>query len=571
MSVFIGMNKMGHHAAACALTVSAGEFDLVLAIKERLTRVKADGGMIEGPLKALAVEVDFSNASFAENSYLKRPADYEAAVAAQIPYYEKLSALGLERSSKRYNAEVAFVPHHRCHAAAAQLVSPFEKALIVVFDGIGSLFEAFDPGDPELALAQDAGPGPGPGCTEACTVYLQDGARLKVVEKQWQTIDAEITDRVVGHDFGLGALYSIAARYIFNNYRESGKVMGLAPFGKASPIADRATYLKKLDWKKAFRGHGKSEWEQSGLYEHYADVAASVQKHFEQELLHLLGRLGARYPSYRNLILTGGCALNCVANAKVIESGLFDGVYVPPFPGDESAAVGAAARQWLEGASAQWKARPWEAQRANFGPAASAQIDDRRVREAFRGRRVARPVNLEVEVARRLARGELLGWFQGRSESGPRALGFRSLLASPFVSGVKDRLNAEVKCREAFRPYAPATLWERAHEYFDVPPGFESPFMSFSPRVRPAFRERLKEISHVDGTARLQTVRKAQSPRFHALVSAFGDETGVYCVLNTSMNVMGEPIVETIADAARFFEHTPVDAMAVGDFLVTRG
>jgi carbamoyltransferase len=169
-----------------------------------------------------------------------------------------------------------------------------------------------------------------------------------------------------------------------------------------------------------------------------------------------------------------------------------------------------------------------------------------------------------------LARKWLIAWFHGRSESGPRALGNRSILARVDVPGLKDDLNARVKGRESFRPYGSSVLQEHAAEYFEVPSDFEAPFMSFAPRVKPKYAELLKEVTHVNGTSRIQTVSEGQNPRYRALIQALGDLTGLYCVLNTSLNIMGEPIVETMQDAKRFLEGTPVDALVLEDVVISR-
>jgi carbamoyltransferase len=169
-----------------------------------------------------------------------------------------------------------------------------------------------------------------------------------------------------------------------------------------------------------------------------------------------------------------------------------------------------------------------------------------------------------------LAKGLVVAWFQGRSESGPRALGNRSILANPMVAGLKDRLNAEIKFREDFRPYGCSVLQECAHEYFEVEKGFNNPYMSFAVKTRENQRRRLSQVTHIDGSSRMQTVGKAQNPLFYELIKAFGEKTGLNCLLNTSLNIMGEPIVETAEDARKFLLATPVDGMAIGRFYIQK-
>jgi carbamoyltransferase len=269
------------------------------------------------------------------------------------------------------------------------------------------------------------------------------------------------------------------------------------------------------------------------------------------------------------VIFTGGSALNCVFNDKLRRSGLYRQVYVPPFPGDECISLGAASHVRHELLETSWSPRPWSAQRADFGPLASVP-SEAAIRRLFGAFSLSRPRDLATAVAERLARGEVVGWFQGRSESGPRALGSRSILAHPGRPGMKDHLNQVIKGRESFRPYGGSCTRREVGRYFDVPTGFESPFMSFAPRVRAAFAEALGQITHADGTSRIQTVEATQHPRFHALLEAFGRRAGVPCLLNTSMNVMGEPIVETAEDALNFFRKVPVDALVVENVLIER-
>jgi carbamoyltransferase len=299
----------------------------------------------------------------------------------------------------------------------------------------------------------------------------------------------------------------------------------------------------------------------------YLDVAATVQQTFEAELLAWITKLRRKYPDYDRLIFTGGCALNCVANQRLLDSGLFKAIYVPPFPGDESIALGAASHLKYRVGRAPWQPREAGEQIPCFGPAASVPREKDILRE-FAGFKIVRPPDIAVFVAGRLAQGKILAWMQGRSESGPRALGYRSLLADPRIPDLKTYLNKRIKFRESFRPYAGSCMQSMVAEYFEVDRSFESPFMSFTPRLRPEYRKRLDPIAHIDGRSRVQTVRPEQNPRFHELLENFGRRTGLYAVLNTSLNVMGEPIVETVADAARFLRQSPVDGIAVGDFYV---
>ncbi len=580
---FVGLNKGAHDAGLCLIEETRGRARVQLLLKERLLGRKFDFDPSDlGPvIRALPRGFQPGRAAMAESSCGERPLEALSKTAYRrfwiraskkgnaVGVFERAGGRELRPYIARHNPRLAFVPHHYCHAAAAMVCAPFAKALIVVLDGAGNLAGAFDRDWPEL---RGFPPPSGPGVfAEALSVYACEGSRLTCLSKEWQKLEpAPGGVPALGWPWsrGLGLLYENAARFVFNNPRHAGKVMGLAAYGRARPIRDRLAFIAGLDWPRRFRGSTTARWEASPHFRYYADVAASVQAHFERSLLDLARDWRRRWPAYDKLVLTGGCALNCLANMRLAESGLYREVYVPPFPGDESIAFGAAQHLRLE-SGLRRKPVPWRLQRPDLGPVASVPSRAQLAR-AF-GRRQARfSRSLPREAAALLARGRTLGWFQGRSESGPRALGHRSLLASPLKAGIRDLLNRRIKGREGFRPFGCSVPWKRAADYFVVPKGFESPFMSFAPRVRPQWRERLKEVCHIDGTSRVQTVRREQNPAFYDLIEAFGRLTGVYVVLNTSLNVRGEPIAETLQHALSVLDRTPLDALAVQGCLVIK-
>ncbi|MEK7355760.1 MAG: carbamoyltransferase C-terminal domain-containing protein, partial [Bdellovibrionota bacterium] len=384
-------------------------------------------------------------------------------------------------------------------------MSPFERAIVVVIEGAGSAFEDFpasssEPGTP-MALG---GVKAARGIHEECSVYLMDHGQLRCVAKRWRKFEKSAVVPKKTFSEGVGIFYESAAEYVFDSNRSAGKVMGLAPFGQPSGVESRIGFLDRLDWEKAFQGKGKKAWDESGLFQHYADVSASVQAEFEKDLWSLLEGIRERWPDYENCILTGGCALNCTFNAKLLKRGLFANVYVPPFPGDESIGFGAASHRYLE-ANKGWK--PFESARQHgfFGPKTSG-LSEALIQTIFRDHCIERPASITEFTAGKLAEGEIVAWYQGRSESGPRALGHRSILADPSRAGLKDELNSRIKFREDFRPYGCSCLHENADEYFDVPKGFDNPYMSFAVHTRADWRDRLSQVTHVDGTSRMQTV-----------------------------------------------------------------
>ncbi|HVA66800.1 MAG TPA: carbamoyltransferase C-terminal domain-containing protein [Elusimicrobiota bacterium] len=572
----IGLNKGLHHASVCLSPVGGPPEESQIFLKERFTRIKGVGSPIDGLLAMPEVleSADEDGALIAESSYGERPALVEDELERKTGYFKLLETLDLRRKGllkffSRYNPEVRFLSHHYCHARAAAALSPYSKALILVADGVGSNAKIFDPGHREISgsfAPAECRYSPTGVTAESVTVYLQERSQLRCVHKEWQQITKS---GLKPKSDGLGALYAWAASYIFNSGLASGKVMGLAAYGTPAKIKNRADFFERLGWDKSFKGVSKEEWEQDGKFRFYADAAASVQSHFEESLLILIRKMKDAFPDVGNLILTGGCALNCVANMKAFDKGLFSSIYVPPFPGDESISFGAAQALRADVLGSHWAPLAWERQVPNFGPEQSAPTPAA-IKAAFKGMPARELGDPADAAARLLAKGKIVGWFQGRSESGPRALGCRSILAAPGTKGLRDDLNRRIKKRESFRPYGCSVLWERAHEYFAAPRGFESPFMSFAPAIRAPWREALSEVAHIDGTSRIQTVRAEQNPLFHRLIEKFGLRAGTHCVLNTSLNVAGEPLAETLADLRRFFESAPVDCVIAGNILIQR-
>lgn len=292
----------------------------------------------------------------------------------------------------------------------------------------------------------------------------------------------------------------------------------------------------------------------------HADLAASVQLRLQEVLLELCGWLHSA-TSADKLTLAGGIALNCVANTALYDAGPFDDVWVQPAAGDSGTALGAALTIAAEAGEA---IDPMTT--AALGRGFSDAEIEKTLREAHI--RYERPADLAGTVADALARNDIVAWFQGRAEFGPRALGYRSLLAHPGYAANLERLNA-VKGREQFRPVAPMVLAERAAEIFGRGP-LPSPYMLFVHDVDPAWRDRLPAVTHVDGTARIQTVDRAGHPLLADTIGRFGDRTGLPVVVNTSLNTAGRPMVDSPRDALECFGSAPIDLLAIGPFVVRR-
>lgn len=564
---FAGISKTKFHSSACL--IPDGELEkMQIWSTERLSRQKDTSAWPLLPLQQLRAAAGETEIKMAENRDVERPLFLEEFYNEQFPFFEMIEKNKLTHFTSRYNPSLKFVSHHLAHAYAALAFSPFEKSLIIVMDGAGS--HRSDLSSEEQALANQSA-----GEHEECSVYLQEKSLLKPVLKRF--LSFKKSPSLPGHVFaeGAGYFFEKISEFIFNDSNSAGKVMGLAPFGKPLAVknrSDRLSFLENLDWSRQFKGKSKKEWEESVHYSFYCDLAATAQAELEKDYDSLIPEIKKAFPHIDNVILTGGCALNCTNNARLMKKNFFKKIYVTPFPGDESISLGTAAAMLFQTKPDGWKPFPAEDQRSFWGPVDSMPVEEKLV-ELLQQKNILwkKCDDIVADACDELINGKILGWFQGRSESGPRALGHRSILARPDLPGLKNKLNASVKFREAFRPYGCTVLQERASEYFEVPADFENPFMSFAVPVKEAVKDILREVAHVDGTSRMQTLHRKQNQEYFDLISLFGEKTGLACLLNTSLNVMGEPILETMEDAVRFFESTPVDALYIGKIKLCRG
>jgi len=422
-----------------------------------------------------------------------------------------------------------FLSHHLCHAASAFLPSPFEEAAVMTLDGRGE---------------------------RATTGYwLGSGMKLEAVDQ-------------VDFPNSLGMLYERVTEHLgFLHSSDEYKVMALASFGEPTYAARlRELVHRTSGGQYVVRPLPLAEWfgpaRQRGepFEQCHFDLAQSVQIVLEEVALGLASWLQEETGS-RQLCLAGGVALNCVMNSAIRDAGIFDDIWVQPAAGDAGTALGAALLLDAEGGSRS--RAPMDD--AYLGPEFSPNEIECVLRHAKL--RYERPPDLIKPVVEALCRDEVVGWFQGRMEFGPRALGARSILASPLHAEMQARLN-EIKDREDFRPVAPAVLEEEMEDWF-APQG-PSPFMLFVHDVLPDRADRIPAVRHVDGTARIQTVRRDQNPLYHDLLSAFAARTGVPVLVNTSFNTQGKPIVCMPRDALECFFSSPLDVLAMGPFLIRK-
>lgn len=427
-----------------------------------------------------------------------------------------------------------FLDHHLSHEASAFLAAPCEDTAVLTLDGRGE---------------------------RASTSYgvYRDGryTRLKQVE--------------LPHSLGL--LYEDITRYLgFLHSSDEYKVMALASFGQPEYLSQMREIVR-LDGEGGYRIEPARLRERFGpprqrgapFDTHHKNLASSLQYVLEETTLHMArwlhGQTGARH-----LAMAGGVALNCVMNARLSRDGPFEHVWVQPAAGDSGTSLGAAL---YVDHQRRGGPRRWTMEHAYLGP---AYDDDEIERFLYRSRLAFRKLdNVAEGAAELLAQEKILGWFQGRMEFGPRALGARSILASPLDSGMQARLNG-LKDREDFRPVAPVVLQERAAEWFD--PRGESPlcapFMLFVYDVLPHRAARIPAVRHIDGTARVQTIRRDQNERYYDLLAAFERRTGVPVLVNTSFNTRGEPVVCSPRDAVECFWTSPLDALVIGSYLLEK-
>jgi carbamoyltransferase len=461
-----------------------------------------------------------------------------------------------------FEGQLLFPEHHLSHAASAFFPSPFETAAIITTDGVG----------------------------EWATTSVGQGVGNGITLTQEQHFP-----------HSLGLLYS-AFTYFCGFRVNSGeyKLMGLAPYGEPRyvdvirkeliDLRDDGSFRLNMEYftfatgltmtgrrfAKLFGGPRRAP--EAELTQREMDLARSVQVVIEEAMLRMAAH-AHQTTGERRLCLAGGVALNCVANGRLLREGPFDEIWIQPAAGDAGGALGAALAAWHMHAGG----RPDTRDTMSGSFLGSSYPDE--VVERFLHSESIPFEKLEADAmaeraAALLAGGAVVGWFQGRMEFGPRALGNRSILADPRGREVQRRVNLKIKFRESFRPFAPSVLSHRAAEYFDLEA--ESPFMLLVAPVADAvvkgqgmerlqaIESRVPAVTHVDGSARVQTVTPGDNPAYHRLLSAFERQTGCPVLVNTSFNVRGEPIVESPEDAFRCFSRTQMDALVMGSFLVTK-
>ncbi len=581
----LGISAFYHDSAAALL--KNGEI-IAAAQEERFTRKKHDASFPQNAisycLQEAGIEADqlqfvvfyekpfqkfnriletyLSTAPFGLRSFLK---------AIPLWLRQKLWIPELIRNGLNYKGPLLFTEHHESHAASAFFPSPFEQAAILTMDGVG-----------EWATS---------------SIGIGQGNTIRLLYEQH-------------FPHSLGLLYS-AFTYFTGFKVNSGeyKLMGLAPYGEpkyVQRILDELIDLRedgsfKLNLKYFNFLHGLTMTNarfarlfdgpprkpEAPLTTREMDLARSIQQVLEEIVLRM-ARFAKKETGARYLCLAGGVALNCVANGSLLRSGLFDDLWIQPAAGDAGGALGAALLAHYHHLKNSRKVKLPDAQKATLlGPQFTAE----EIRTFLHSKNAAfeelAEQDLVDKVSDLLANGKVVGWFQGRMEFGPRALGNRSILGDPRRPEMQKIMNLKIKFRESFRPFAPAVLQEEAHKWFVI--DRPSPYMLLVAEVHPeqqiatdeanrlkglqklnARRSTIPAVTHVDLSARLQTVRQEDNPLFYELLSAFKQKTGCPVLINTSFNVRGEPIVATPAEAYSCFLRTEMDVLVMGPFLLLR-
>ncbi|MFN4095792.1 MAG: carbamoyltransferase [Sphingomonas sp.] len=531
--------------------------------KERLTRRKHDGG---NDSAAIAYCLDAAGIGIEDVALVVQCANFE------VPDRDRYR--GPRLFAGRGHPPIVSISHHLAHAWSAAGTSQFEDCAILIVDGCGSpLSQCTDLDGIPLPADLDA-PDAAMWC-EKDSFYHFDGRRMTTLEKDFSPLalnDPGDTIRMRTTRHSIGGFYAAVSHYVFGNLDDVGKLMGLAPYGRPGTIAQNAFAIRdgrvfvEDGWKAAFDRPAADYAAFRADFQYYADIARWAQGEVEGAVAALFRARLERHPADR-VCYAGGVALNAVANARLLDDEVVRDLYMEPAAGDNGLALGCAYHGWIE---VLGRAKIPHDGSTCFGRSYSpAEVTAAlgAASPAWSVERLDTPALID-RAAALLAQGKTLAWFRDGSEFGPRALGRRSILAHPGTPGIGDHINANIKFREDFRPFAPAVLPEHAASCFVN--GRDSPYMILIDRTRPEVADTLRNVTHVDGTARVQTVDRRWNPDFAALLDAFHAATDVPVLLNTSLNRRGMPMVERPEEAVALFAETALDALVLQDVLVTK-
>ncbi len=572
----LGLNAYHGDSSACLLK----DGKIINAIEEeRIRRIKHWAGFpsesIKFCLKDAGITIsDVDHITIGRNpsahlgkkilSSLKKLANFQF-IKDRVSNIKKVTSLkseiaaGLGVSESSFRAEIKHIEHHRSHLASAFFVSPFDEAAILSIDGFGDF--------------------------SSTMIAIGRGNKIEVLDS-------------VTYPHSLGIFYTAFTQFLgFPWYGDEYKVMGLSPYGEPKYVDQMKKIVRLLDnglfeldesyfihstegvamtWNngapfigriysdRMIKEFGQPRDKDETLTQYHKDLAASVQKHCEDVIFHILNHLQKR-TGLKNICIAGGVAQNSVANGKVLQLTVFENIYIPSAGYDAGTAIGSAFWHYHQILGME---RKYFVRDAYFGAQYSDDEIERELKEAkVNYKRCSSDSETIEQTAQMLADGAVIGWFQGRTEFGPRALGNRSVLVHPGRPDAKDLINSKIKRRESFRPFAPSILREYVNEYFEQEDDVY--FMEKVFPIRIEKRNGLPAVTHVDGSGRLQTVHKDVSPKYYALIDKFREKTGLPILLNTSFNE-NEPIVNHPKEAIDCFLRTEMDAIVLENCIVTR-
>lgn len=556
----LGLNYVGHDASASL--VKNGEA-IASVMEERFSRIKHDRSF---PMESISYCLKYAGISLTDLAvityYMDPVEHFQQRVVHHLGrYYPRSAPLFndmLSRALKVNNVEkeirerlnylgkIYFADHHKSHIAESFFLSPYDEAAVISIDGLGEI--------------------------SSTVIADVQGNQINILKR-------------INFPHSLGMLYNSVTHYLgFNATNDAGKVMGLTSYGDRNVflekfrrivlLKDDGGYELDLDYfefpfqrdlwvsEKFIELFGPQRTKDEPLEGRHQDIAAGLQAMLEEVYYHL-GNYTKKVTGRDYLCLAGGVSLNSVANGKLLQKELFKDIFIPPPTGDDGTSLGSALLYYYEELG-NTDRHPLK--NGFLGP----DYSDAEIEAALKRFNLNYYKSTDIcrEAAGFIADNKIVGWFQGRMEVGPRALGNRSILANPALEDVKDTLNARVKFREPFRPFAPSVLAEDVGEWFDY--DHPAPYMLFVFDVKKDKQQRVPGITHVDGSGRLQSVDTDRNPLYHRLISQFKHLTGIPMVINTSFNIKGEPIVNTPTDAIRCFLGNGLDYLVLGNFIVKK-
>ena len=551
---------LSHDGSACLLKNG----NICVAVeKERVTRIKHDG--------------------YNDLATVKYCLESEGITIADVRLVVQNANFGMMKGTRSWwygprpiSADIPTVTisHHLAHAYSAIATCPFEESAVLVIDGCGNAMdECSDLGgatvppvfaDAELHQL----------FFEKDSFYIFSDNKMRPVFKDFSPWGIAIRGYPMCPNttrHSIGGLYSAVSAYVFRGLDDPGKLMGLAPYGRPGVYAREMFDLRdgrvfvRYDWMGEFDRPAHTEKMFRDNFQYYADIAHWAQREIERAILYIVNSRYELAAGCKNLSYAGGVALNAVANARVCRETPFGNFYIQPAAGDNGLALGCAVYGWIE---ILGQRRGVQSKTFAFGRSYDDTCVSGVVARFSNELAVIESKDIAQEAARHLAAGKIVGWFQNRSEFGPRALGYRSILADPRLDWVRDFINSQIKRREDFRPFAPSVLAEDAGMYFEC--GDESPYMLRVYEVRAQYRDLLPAVIHKDSSARVQTVTKEANEIFWRLLCFFREVTGISILLNTSLNERRMPIVEKPEEAIALFLRCPLDILIINNLVITK-